>query len=314
MTPRLLALTVAASTTLGVVGSATAADLGTVTVDYDSSTFSYTLSPTSLTGVAGDTFTLQNNRNNSAGADYVSIMNGTGSATLAGTSCTTTSSCTVPDSLSPPTTGTVTLVTPGTFTIHRDLNGTTQNVGTLTVNQGTTPAPAPAPTPTTTATTAAPTTTTPAPDPVANPFTRNEAFPGGTCKWSQNAWTEQRESRAMISCPLTLGLRGSYTFGVVRPPSEDWRAIGALTNDPDHDGDPRSRIGRYLVTKKDGRIYAPARTFYEDYANVVFHLALFDADPFEDRATLSMRIIRKSPEGALTDTRIPLPQFSRKID
>lgn len=310
MTPRLLALAVAASTTLGVVGSATAADLGTVTVDYDSGTFSYTLSPTSLTGVAGDTFTLQNNRNNSAGADYVSIMNGTGSATLAGTPCTLTSSCTVPDSLSPPTTGIVTLVTPGTFTISRDLNGVTQTIGTLTVNQGTTPAPAPAPTPTTTATTAAPTTTTPAPDPVANPFTRNEAFPGGTCKWSQNAWTKERESRAVISCPLTLGLRGSYTFGVVRPPLQYWRAIGALGKGRGSK-DPGSRIGRFLVTKNDGRIYAPARTFYEDYYSVVVHLALFDADPFEDRATLSMRIIRKSPDGALTDTRIPLPQFSR---
>ena len=297
MTPRLLALTVAASTTLGVVGSATAADLGTVTVDYDSSTFSYTLSPTSLTGVAGDTFTLQNNRNNSAGADYVSIMNGTGSATLAGTPCTLTSSCTVPDSLSPPTTGIVTLVTPGTFTISRDLNGVTQNVGTLTVNQGTTPAPAPAPTPTTTATTAAPTTTTPAPDPVANPFTRNEAFPGGTCKWSQNEWTGRKAIRGLISCPLTLGPKGTYTFGVVKPPSDKW--IDAAGNRRG------SRIGNSVV--EEGRVSAPVRKFDRDNVSLVVHLALFSS-PLNGAF---MRIIREDSAGQLTDTRIPLPVYVR---
>jgi plastocyanin len=121
---------------VGIAPSAQAADLGTVTVSYDASAPSFvSFSPTSLTGGTGDTFTFVNNRY-SSGSSYISIENGTGSATMGGTPCTSSTACQLLDRNPPPRSDVVTVTNPGTFTIYRFNAGTLQNIGTLTISGG----------------------------------------------------------------------------------------------------------------------------------------------------------------------------------
>lgn len=136
----MVALALAACTAV-----AAAASLGNVTVNYDPYP-TWKITPSSLTGVAGDTFTLTNERYNDAGLSYVSLVNDTGQVTLGGTPCTADGSCPVYDKLTnPKNAGTFTVVTPGTLTVRRYLNNpqATSTIGTLTI-AASAPAPAPA--------------------------------------------------------------------------------------------------------------------------------------------------------------------------
>lgn len=122
---------------------ASAAALGNVNVDYNPYP-TWEVSPSSLTGVAGDTFTLTNQRNNDNNVSYISLVNGTGQVTLGGTACTGDNSCPVYDKTGTPRNfGTFTVVTPGSLTVRRFLNGSgTSTIGTLTIVDGN-PAPTP---------------------------------------------------------------------------------------------------------------------------------------------------------------------------
>ena len=88
-----------------------AASLGTVTVSYVGMG-SYSISPTSLSGALNDTFTLKNSMIDNANS-YVSLRNASGSVSLGGTACTSTSACPVNDILVGPSAGNAT----GTFTV-----------------------------------------------------------------------------------------------------------------------------------------------------------------------------------------------------
>ncbi len=117
--------------------SASAASAGTVTVSYAS--FVYTVSPTALTGSAGDTFTLANtltSGNNSA-SYFVALENGTGSVTMGGQSCTDrTSYCQVLDLFAGTASGTATITGTGTVAVWRNYNGSYTQLGTLTIGSG----------------------------------------------------------------------------------------------------------------------------------------------------------------------------------
>lgn len=118
----------------GAMPSAYAVDLGIVTVAYNGGSMTYTISPTSLSGTGGDTFTLKNTMNDNVNS-YVSLVNSTGAVTLGGVSCTSDSSCKVNDAVGTDTTGVFTVTTPGVLTVRRYLNGgSTQTIGSLTVS------------------------------------------------------------------------------------------------------------------------------------------------------------------------------------
>lgn len=125
------------------VGTASAAPLGNVNVDYNPYP-TWEVAPASLTGVAGDTFTLTNQRYNDNGLSYVALVDATGQVTMGGTPCTTDTSCPVFDTTSNPKNfGTFTVVSPGTLTVRRYLNNSgTTTIGTLTIT-GATPSPEP---------------------------------------------------------------------------------------------------------------------------------------------------------------------------
>ena len=133
--------------TLVFAAPAQAADLGTVTVSYGA--FGNVFTPTSLTGDAGDTFTLLNTRNQDNGISYVSVVNGSGAVTLSGSPCTTISSCPVYDNTSTSNSGVYTVLEPGTFSVMRHLVSggipTDSTIGTLTIsgsgNAAATPSP-----------------------------------------------------------------------------------------------------------------------------------------------------------------------------
>lgn len=127
------------------VGVASAATLGTAAVAYNPQAMAYTVTPSSLTGVAGDTFTLTTAMTDNANS-YVSLVNGTGSVTLGGASCTADSSCRVFDVMGGGgASGSFTVVAPGTLGVRRHLNSSgTITIGTLTITAPT-PAPTPAP-------------------------------------------------------------------------------------------------------------------------------------------------------------------------
>ena len=139
------ALAMASSVTLtlglaiGVAPTASAADLGTVTVRYTGSggIHSYSITPDNLTGVSGDTFSFVNNQYNNT-SSYISIANGTGSVTMDGVPCTASTDCRVTDRNPPPRSETVTVVSPGTFTIYRFRSGDSSptEIGTLTISGG----------------------------------------------------------------------------------------------------------------------------------------------------------------------------------
>lgn len=140
---RLLALLAVVVSAFGLVPIASATALSTVVEVGDTAG---SLSPSTLTGSAGDTFQLHN-----AGVHagqpgyYITIENGTGSVSLGGNTCSNSGICMIPDGA----TETVTILSTGTFWIDREAFGSTA-IGTLTIT-----APA-APAPTTTTTTAAP--------------------------------------------------------------------------------------------------------------------------------------------------------------
>jgi hypothetical protein len=93
------------------------------------------VSHSTITASVGDTFTLENRRNNDNGISYVSIVNGTGSVTMNSVSCTTDTSCRVFDKTSGAwNQGVFAIVSAGTVTVRRYLNNSgTTTVGTLTL-------------------------------------------------------------------------------------------------------------------------------------------------------------------------------------
>jgi hypothetical protein len=128
-----------ATGTLVMPHPAHAADLGTVTVSYEPYPVSaYSVTPSSLSGTAGDTFTLANTlQSGNADPDYyVSVQNGTGSVTLTGTECTTANACKVLDLFNGTATGTFTVTAPGTVTVWRYYRGNVTELGTLTIGSG----------------------------------------------------------------------------------------------------------------------------------------------------------------------------------
>lgn len=121
---------------IGVTPAASAADLGTVTVTYNSGPMDYSVSPSVLSGLGGDIFTLRNTMI-SVNA-WVSLVNSSGSVTLGGVNCATDASCRVIDVAGGTATGLFTVTTPGTIAVRRTLNNgsTYSTIGTLTINAG----------------------------------------------------------------------------------------------------------------------------------------------------------------------------------
>lgn len=132
-------LLAAAGLALCGAGAASGAALGTVTVAYVPGSMSYTITPQSLTGGPGDTFTVANTM--SSLNAWLSLVNATGQATAGGTACATDASCRVVDAAGSAS-GSFTVVSPGTFTFRRTLDGGSSyaTLGTLTISE---PAPAP---------------------------------------------------------------------------------------------------------------------------------------------------------------------------
>lgn len=134
-----VALVVAPASALGSPARASGT---TVTVTYDPQTMAYRLAPQSIQRSAGETFTLANTMRSAENRPtvYVSITNGTGSASMNGTACERISSCKVLDLYDGSATGTVTVIQPGTFTITRVLRDYVGSeappitIGTLTVD------------------------------------------------------------------------------------------------------------------------------------------------------------------------------------
>ena len=120
---------------IGVTPAASAADLGTVTVTYNPGPRDYSVIPSVLSGLGGDTFTLRNTMI-SVNA-WVSLVNSSGSVTLGGVNCAADASCRVIDA-GGTATGLFTVTTPGTIAVRRTLdNGSTYStIGTLTINAG----------------------------------------------------------------------------------------------------------------------------------------------------------------------------------
>jgi hypothetical protein len=119
---------------VGFSPSAAAADIGTVTVNYDGSLWSIT--PSSLSGSVGDTFVLINERNSddNLSSTFVSLQNDSGSVSAAGVSCTASGSCPVLDKFLPPKNSmTFTIDSFGTLKVMRSLRGVVTQVGTLTI-------------------------------------------------------------------------------------------------------------------------------------------------------------------------------------
>lgn len=122
---------------IGVTPTATAADVGSVTVSYSS--FSYNITPSALSGGTGDTFTLRNTltSGNNASNFYVALQNETGSVSLGGTSCSTATDCRVLDVSAGTATGSFTVTGTGTVRVMRfyQTSPATQ-IGTITLGDG----------------------------------------------------------------------------------------------------------------------------------------------------------------------------------
>lgn len=136
---RALALMSSVTLTLGIVigvaPAVSAAALGTVSVDYDGSTWS--ISPSTLSGVAGDTFVLINQRNsaNNVADTFVSLQNDTAFVSSGGSSCTGTGTCAVLDKTSTPrNSATFTVDSVGVLKVMRSLSGVVTQIGTLTIS------------------------------------------------------------------------------------------------------------------------------------------------------------------------------------
>jgi hypothetical protein len=103
--------------------------------------------PTAITVPPNDQFSLEN-KGASGPFSWVSIVNGTGSVKVGGTTCTTSSACKLPDMVQDNTSSQMvfTIVSAGTVTVRRHVAGVsgTTVVGTFTVTPNTPPeAPAP---------------------------------------------------------------------------------------------------------------------------------------------------------------------------
>ena len=125
-----------------ITASPAAASSTVVTVSYVPNSQSYSVTPTSIQRSAGESFTLANTMSSADGQQsvYVSIVNGSGRASMGGTACERVNSCRVLDLFSGSATGSVTVIAPGTFTIMRVLRPVPTTppaepitVGTLTV-------------------------------------------------------------------------------------------------------------------------------------------------------------------------------------
>lgn len=127
-----MSVTFALGLSMTVAPAAFAADLGTVTVAY--AAFTYSVSPSELTGQATDTFTLKNTMNDNANS-FISLVDSTGAVSLGGTACSADTSCKVNDAVGSDTTGTFTVMSPGVVTVRRYLNGgSTTTIGTITIS------------------------------------------------------------------------------------------------------------------------------------------------------------------------------------
>ena len=135
----MIAVLSAAALALSVlVGAApaSAADLGTVTVSYNPSPMNYTVSPSTLNGSVGDTFTLLNTMISSRA--WVSLVNASGSVTSSSSrNCIADGQCIVEDS-GGTSTGVFTVSGTGLLTVRRTLNTgeTYSTIGTITVSVG----------------------------------------------------------------------------------------------------------------------------------------------------------------------------------
>lgn len=119
---------------VGVTPSATAStNLGTVTVNFDGTSWSIT--PSSLSGSVGDTFVLINQRNDPNGTDtFVSLQNESGSVSIGATSCAGTGTCAVLDTTATPrNSATFTISSGGTIRVIRSYRGSVSQIGTLTI-------------------------------------------------------------------------------------------------------------------------------------------------------------------------------------
>ncbi|MEI6688052.1 MAG: hypothetical protein WCN97_01685 [Thermoleophilia bacterium] len=130
----LLALAVIVAFALVVAPSASAGAISTVVQVGETAG---SISPSTVTGAAGDTLQVHNAGTHAGSyGEYITIENGTGTASLGGYPCTNSGICMIVDG----STETLTILTPGTFWIVREsFNTGTTTIGTLTVS-----APAPA--------------------------------------------------------------------------------------------------------------------------------------------------------------------------
>lgn len=139
----LLVLVLALASALIAVPAASATAL-TPVVDVDYSTYpTWAITPSALVGGPADTFQVRNKRNNDNGLSYIAVVDGTAWVTMNGMSCMSSSDCKIYDSTGASNVETFTIITTGTVTIVRHLNGgSDQTIGTLTLSSsGSAPTP-----------------------------------------------------------------------------------------------------------------------------------------------------------------------------
>ena len=117
---------------------AAVASPGTVTIAYDPQQMTYSISPGSISGTVGDTFTLADTltSGNSSALYSVSIQNDTGSVSLGGTSCTVNTSCQVLDLFAGTASGVYTIAGAGVVKVWRNYQSSWTQLGTLTIGSG----------------------------------------------------------------------------------------------------------------------------------------------------------------------------------
>jgi hypothetical protein len=134
---RLVLSVVALVVAFVIAPAASAAALSTVV---DVGTTAGSITPATVTGSAGDTFQIRNLGAESYGAIFV--LDGTGTASVSQWSCAPSAGCRVADG----ETATITIITPGTFTIERTSFSTGMTtIGTLTISAPAAPVVVPAP-------------------------------------------------------------------------------------------------------------------------------------------------------------------------
>jgi hypothetical protein len=134
---RLVLSVVALVVAFVIAPAASAAALSTVV---DVGTTAGSITPATVTGSAGDTFQIRNLGAESYGAIFV--LDGTGTASVSQWSCAPSAGCRIADG----ETATITIITPGTFTIERTSSFTGMTtIGTLTISAPVAPVVVPAP-------------------------------------------------------------------------------------------------------------------------------------------------------------------------